>query len=250
MKTAIFVYGQYRDFDVVVKSWNFLNNLDCDVYFSTWDKSHQENPALNYYIEKDVTEDMILKYVPNAKISILNEKNHYGNKLLQTSNPEKMIFHFKKCLEMSKESNIKYDFIMLTRTDNFIKCNFPSENFYLMNKKDRIYGTNSVELCGPKKFFVMDIFFWGDYDVMSNFINTLKDNTKDIHNGLAEHIFESNLFVESTSDKIFIASVRGNIKELNEEEQLIQELVFLKTIDWNDSLFKYTRKLENIENNT
>jgi hypothetical protein len=71
---------------------------------------------------------------------------------------------------MSKENNIKYDFVMLTRTDNFIKCNFPSENFYLMNKKDRIYGTNSVELCGPKKFFVMDIFFWGDYDVMSNFI--------------------------------------------------------------------------------
>ena len=28
MKLAVLVYGMYREFDIAVKSWDFLNNID------------------------------------------------------------------------------------------------------------------------------------------------------------------------------------------------------------------------------
>ena len=46
MKVGVMVYGQYRDFEIAVKSWNFLDN-GYDFYFSTWDKSKQFNNSLN-----------------------------------------------------------------------------------------------------------------------------------------------------------------------------------------------------------
>ena len=92
MKVAVFVYGEYRDFDILVKTWDFLKDLDCDVYMSTWDYSYQENHILGYFVEKQVTENMILDYVPNAKFKIINEKEHYGERYRNVPNPEKIIF--------------------------------------------------------------------------------------------------------------------------------------------------------------
>jgi len=80
MKTAVLVSGMYREFDIAVKSWKFLNDLDCDVYFSTWKKSVQSSTVLDIHIDEDVTEDMILKHIPNAKIKIydVNDYDFFG----------------------------------------------------------------------------------------------------------------------------------------------------------------------------
>ena len=75
MKTAVLVSGMCRQFDIAVKSWKFLNDLDCDVYFSTWKKSVQSSKVLNMYIEEDITEDMILEHIPNAKVKIYDVNN-------------------------------------------------------------------------------------------------------------------------------------------------------------------------------
>ena len=77
MKTAIFVYGQYRDFDVVVKSWNFLNDLDCDVYFSTWDKSYQKNPQsfVDGLKRLHIDDDLGIQILGANKIKIKDTKS-------------------------------------------------------------------------------------------------------------------------------------------------------------------------------
>ena len=82
MKTAVLVSGMCRQFDIAVKSWKFLNDLDCDVYFSTWKKSVQSSKVLNMHVEEDITENTILEHIPNAKIKIydVNDFDFPGDK--------------------------------------------------------------------------------------------------------------------------------------------------------------------------
>ena len=46
-KIAIFINGQFREFDTAVKSWGFLEEFDYDIYVSTWSKSKQVNKRLH-----------------------------------------------------------------------------------------------------------------------------------------------------------------------------------------------------------
>jgi hypothetical protein len=235
MKTAVFVYGEYRDFDIVVKTWDFLKDLDCDVYVSTWDYSCQKNEILGYFVEKNVTKEMILDYVPNAKIMITNEKKHYGNEHYNVYPPEKVIFHSKNCLDIAKDSGIKYDQIIWTRTDNYTKFNFTRDEFYNMNKLDRIYGLSHIFLSSVNEFFVNDVFFISNYNVISNLIDKLPLHMTRFHEDLASHIIKLNLFVEQIGHKIEFCTVRGNIGELNEDELLNMADVFRITNLWNNS---------------
>jgi hypothetical protein len=97
MKLAVLVYGMYREFDIVVKSWDFLNNIDSDVYFSTWDTSKQKNIRLGITIDEEVTEERIKKHIPNATTSVQSE-----NKFTELSNSQKLMYHWKNCLKMVK----------------------------------------------------------------------------------------------------------------------------------------------------
>jgi hypothetical protein len=169
MKVAVLVFGMYREFDISVKSWDFLNELDCDVYFSTWDKSYQENKNMNIFINETITEEKIKNHIPNATISILKEIDFPD---LNTST-KKMIFHWKNCLSMVDKSEKKYDQIMLIRPDAFIKTWIPYSRFNTFIESDRIYGCEWIQLVGNNSYTMDDTFIFGHFDVMSKFIKEL-----------------------------------------------------------------------------
>jgi hypothetical protein len=249
MKIAVFVYGEYRDFDILVKTWKFLKDLDCDVYVSTWDYSYQENHILGYFVEKHVTKEMILDLIPDAKVMVINEKEHYGENYGYIPNPQKIAFHSKNCLAMAKQSGIQYDQAIWTRTDNYCKFNFSYEEFYSMNKPSTIYGLDHLYLSGPNEFFIHDVFFISKYDIMVNLIDTLPLDIMSIHNQLASHILKLNLYVEPIGHKLDFSTVRGNIQELTSIELLNIHKVREKTFLWNDSLYKHKKKIESENNN-
>ena len=66
MKIAVIVYGMYREFDIAVKSWNFIDDSDFDFYFSTWSKSIQKCEPLGY----DLNEDINTKFENNNVIYV------------------------------------------------------------------------------------------------------------------------------------------------------------------------------------
>ena len=66
-----------KKFEFVVKSWDFLDKLNCDVFISTWDRSVQINHQLNIYVDEIITEEKILNVLPEAKISILKESDYF-----------------------------------------------------------------------------------------------------------------------------------------------------------------------------
>lgn len=228
MKLAVFVYGMYREFDIAVKSWNFLREIDNDVYFSTWDTSIQKNKRLNITVNEKVTPDRILNHIPTATINIESD-------ILPLSNPQKMIYHWKQCLRMMRESGKQYDLIMLTRPDSF-KVIQDSKSIYKWNAPNVLYGLERIvdSTTGP---FIQDIFFVGNTETISRLIDTISPDIDSIHNGLANHILSLGYEVEEV-EGIHIATVRANTRSLNDNELTLSK-VFAKTTEWGDNQEQY-----------
>ena len=196
MKVAVLVTGMYREFDTTIKSWDFMKVLDCDFYFSTWNKSIQKNSKLGIDLNEDITPDLITKHIPNAKINILNQSDYDFSSDTFYHNA-KQIFHWKNALRMVKESGIDYDAIMITRTDNYIYYLESFENFNNFIKEDRIYGLTPIYISGPNQLFLMDYFFFGNFTNMSKMIETLPNEMPhNIHGDLARHLLSIELVVE------------------------------------------------------
>jgi hypothetical protein len=220
MSIAVLVCGEYREFDIAVKSWSFLNDLNCDVYFSTWNKSIQVCEGLNIYLDEDVTEERILSHIPTATVSVLNEYDHFPK--IEGFDPQintnKMIFHWKKCLEMVRNSGKQYDQIMIMRPDNYQTSKITNiDKFYSYREKDRVYGQQFINITGVKRYFVTDLYFIGDYEVMSNVIDKI-DSTRElretnIQSKLGILFVSLNLYVART-DEFDVVVLRPNVRPL------------------------------------
>jgi hypothetical protein len=197
-KVAVCICGEYRQLDLTYTSWNFLyhSDFECDIYASTWETSRQENKGLGINIFENITEDHYKKYFPNAKI-ILNKIPESYEQILR-QNSAKMYFNWKKAVELVKESNIKYDLLIIIRPDVFLECHENYSRFVDAIKTDRIYGTDWIKLIGVNYFFIDDLIFMGECDTMINFIDEIPLETT-THYGLAKFIISKNLFVERLS---------------------------------------------------
>jgi hypothetical protein len=226
MKIANFVYGQFRQLDIAVKSWNFLHEIDCDTYVSTWDKSIQYSYYLNIFDEFDVTEEMIYNLLPNSTISIINEYEYdiqnYGDyqPRCYVRNSKKTYFHWKNCLRMLKNSGKKYDLIMLNRTDNYFFSQKPYEEYFNIEDKKNIFNHSTdnrgIFLSENNNYTVNDLFFIGNFDLMSNIIENVPKIEKLLHDDFAKYLMSINVEVK-TLKNLEISTLRPNIKNFDGE---------------------------------
>lgn len=225
MKIGIIVFGEFREFEIARKSWSVFESTNCDFYFSTWSKSYQKHEVLNIEIHEEINENHITKYYPNAKIKIHDESNYISNSNygLWNVNIEKMIFHWKYGLKMIKESEVKYDIIILLRHDLFVLYQLPYETLYNLNKPNTIYGQENIKITsidtndGEYNYFVYDTFLMGNYEVMSNLIEKCDFNYgASIHNRLGRQIVELKYYVELI-DSFKCIPVRPNSRNLTHE---------------------------------
>jgi hypothetical protein len=207
MKIAVLFCGEYRQFDIAIKSFDFLNDLDCDYYFSTWNISTQKNVNLNIDITESITEEMILDYLPNVDIDIVDLNSHPN----LDSNTKKMIFHWKNALRMVRDSGKDYDIILLTRPDSFLRINFPVGDFNQMTKKDRIYGIDRISLVGNNTFTMDDTFIVGNSEIIGSFVDTLTLGTH-MHQGFAKTLMDMGLFVDRL--EMGCAIIRANCRDM------------------------------------
>jgi hypothetical protein len=220
----------YREFDIAFKSWNFIKNLDSDVYFSTWNTSKQYNKRLGIQIDEIVDEERILFKLPHSRISILDDTN-------QLSNSEKMIFHWKNALAMLVDSNIDYDYIILTRPDSFLSFNYTKTDLENKCASNRIYGLEEIQQTGDS-LFIQDIFFMGAFNCMSKLIRNIPEKIEvDIHHHIAKHILLNGLFVEKI-DGLYAVTVRANARMLTEDELTLHN-IFTKTSEWGENQEQY-----------
>jgi hypothetical protein len=211
MKVAVLVYGQYRDFDISVTTWDFINHLDCDFYFSTWNKSSQTSEKLNLTYSFDVNEDMIRKFISNSQISILDESIILDTGIALEENTRKIIYHWKNGLKMIRESNVDYDMIFLLRFDTIFTISCEYNEILKLNEDKTLYydGRGDVE-----NKTVSDLFFISKFEVLSEFIDKLNDNAANIHTEISNTISILNLNLKSVIDKLDFQIIRPTVREL------------------------------------
>ena len=196
MRLAVLVTGMYREFYTSIQSWGFIDSMNCDFYFSTWDKSIQKNERLGFDLNEDITPEMIKKLIPHANVEVLKQSDYDFSSDVHYHNG-KQIFHWKNAHRMMLESGIDYDMIMITRTDNYKSYSHSFQEFNNLNKPDRIYGTTPIYISGPSQHFLVDYFFIGSFEPMSKMIITLPNQMpSNIHGELAKHLLSIGLFVE------------------------------------------------------
>ncbi len=226
MRAALLICGEYREFKMAQKTWDFLKDIECDIFVSTWNKSKQVNKNLNIDIEEDITLKDITEYFPSATVSILDEKdyiNDFTGESVYDTNIKKMIFHWKNSYELMKQTKKEYDIIILTRPDNFIKYDSHGSKLFNNNKKRTLYGVKYITIRGidmtklkydentsDYTYFVDDTFVMGNWYEMNNFLQNLNSNfTKSIHNELSKYILSLNYFVDVV-DNLNVIQFRPN----------------------------------------
>ncbi len=221
MKLAILVCGEYREFELAHRSWDFLTKTDNDVFFSTWDRSIQENKGLNVRIEESISEEKIKQFLPNAFISIVDS----GVNESLPNNTHRMHYHWKNALSML--NNRDYTHIILIRPDIFYQ-NHREEytNYDRQIHSNVLYGGERITLVGNNVFGVDDTFFLGTFDTMSEFIDDLPIETE-MHHGLAHYIINKGWYVNQL--QMGTSIVRGNCRNLKE---LDMNIVGQKRHEW------------------
>lgn len=133
-KIAILISGEYRKFDITRKTMNFLDDIDVDVYISTWDKTIYSSPKIGLYVEEDITFDRIIKDINRPAIIRIDDHNLFNNYRYNS----KMIYKWKTGLQLIKSSKIAYDNVLVLRPDLFFNNHFPVSLSMLEQYTDNI----------------------------------------------------------------------------------------------------------------
>jgi hypothetical protein len=167
MKVACLIGGEFRTFTQCFPTWDFLNDVDHDVFMSTWSKTFRYSTNFTDYpssdwkkthpnVVSDVHETEIRKVVGDRLrfLNIDDEINfdHRGNK---------QIYHWQKCLFALMNCLTEYDFALITRPDLLLTRN-TNVNMFDMLDKAKLYGGSNISLTPPPLPYVVtvnDIFF-------------------------------------------------------------------------------------------
>jgi hypothetical protein len=197
-KVAVLVIGEFREFEIAHKSWEFLNHIDYDLFISTWDTSTEINQPLNININETVEKSQILKYFPDAYVNIKHNPEHISNVV-------RYAIHLRSLFNMMEISGNEYDIVMLIRPDLYLREN---ESFgeYINNISETniIYGFSHAYQKKPPNFLhVNDVLFVGPASLMRNTFLSFRSSDithHSVHYHLARHFIDNDVYVQPFSD--------------------------------------------------
>jgi hypothetical protein len=190
IKIAVCFAGQYRTFDddVVQKTLKYylIDKYECDFYFSTWD-----NRGVSIHggesVKKDdiITEYNIKSYLNECTIDIENFLE-WESKLdiLYKSLMINSGLHYGCIPQLYKKARVvsmiptnkSYDFVIVTRPDNFIFGEFELNK--LINTPSRIWNGNPMGKWPYYPNRIYDVMYMGDSNsikLLSNAYNHISE---------------------------------------------------------------------------
>jgi hypothetical protein len=207
LKIAVQLYGNlrtYRDCFPNLKQY-LLDHYDCDVFIHTWDTLDHNTKAWHKLNEgkeivelntDDIRQELVQLYNPKSVTIEKQEPKDLGNitdKVGQTYSIfgiSCMMRTMKKVntlrVRYQKENNVKYDFVLCTRPDIFLKRQFLIESFTdlftqkELNKSIFITGCK----CGADSTILNDLRYIGGKDLLyfakPKIISSLYKNRKKV----------------------------------------------------------------------
>jgi len=122
-KIAVIISGEYRTFTMCRTTMAFLDDLDNDIYVSTWDVSEMKSPLLQIDITEQITTDKINKDLNRSAAIEIESLSEFKDKVNTIINIRKMAHRWERGLKLVKESGVQYDFILIVRPDMFFDNN-------------------------------------------------------------------------------------------------------------------------------
>ena len=230
-KIAVLIFGEYRSFDLCVRTYDPILAGN-DIYFSTWDESHQTNP-----LDNTLTHNVV--GITDAKIrNILSDYNvvatcidHYEHSYwsrIRYNAP--MLHRIHRGLNLIRESGIQYDIIIVTRPDIYFNTfHTPIDWDMLCNGK--LYaswfhneGFLSEHLLISRADIIMSNIFMSESDWQTC------DET-DWHKRFHNHVLSSGIKIENMSFMPSLVFVRPNIETINSYDDAHSNFIF-----WRDTI--------------
>ena len=171
MKTAILLFGDYRQFEKASISHEFFKYMDVDFFISTWDKTTSYDEHYDSNIEK-ITDYRINKFLlKNAVFHSIVDENLYANK----SSTEKMIFHWKVLAKALRESTVEYDCVCLLRIDFYIKS-FNYDELVLESQSNKLHvGYGGYVEEEDNLYNIADVSYSGKPEIVLDYIDRIPE---------------------------------------------------------------------------
>lgn len=165
-RIAVLISGEYRTFDIAVKTWNWLHELDeVDVYVSTWDYCAKTKQHINqsFFVKAFRSPIKVCINCPQ----MLQLTQPFYPQFPQFTNTIKMVTLWKKGIELIEQSGIHYDKMVLIRPD----CKFVNTTIlnHLSNAQPSIIYTSWQS--DDNKF--SDVMWLGEYVCIKGAIQSL-----------------------------------------------------------------------------
>ena len=245
MKIAVFLYGEYRQFELAVNIYkDKLSSYNPDYYVASWDYSREKSDLGTYDEEHIVTEDMIKKYLPNAIVSLRKDKDRLSRFT------HKIYEHLTMCADMCVDSGKDYDMIIVKRIDGF---EIFDDSLFSNIDTNSLYTVKG--LSDGIKFDFVDLFFYGGVKPVLHFINEFCHKISlglkvMCHKDPDKFLYHSNISVKKFPEKVMTCLIRPNMLDLfkncksySDITQDIRSLNSKATSEWYDVLRKTVSKV-------
>lgn len=180
-KTLLIFFGELRTFEHIVPHLKKLNEVD--VMISTWNESNHNG----YKFQVD--ENLIRSIYKDIKYCNIIDFNQIENFKLKP-NSWKLFYHWKTFIN-NLENSQQYDKIIFHRTDllsnwhSILDINVENDVMYLHTDN---YPDN-YPIKNKNSFWINDYYFFGKFEIVKKFINSLTDVADD------ENYFETSHFI-------------------------------------------------------
>lgn len=181
MKIAIVISGDYRTFDMCRKTMAFIDDLDNDIYFSTWNKTNLKNSYLRIDYQEDITNEKIQNTINrDIRAITIGDPPQFSN---WVPNGVNMIDRWYKGLQLVKQTEVCYDFIVLLRPDLFFNVNSPRGKLSIVSQQwyKHIFYCNTSPMPNSDAINLNDFIMVGSPDILNSIITQelIEDFTKD-----------------------------------------------------------------------
>lgn len=244
-RIAVVISGEYRTFDMAVKTMPFLQADNVDIYFSTWNMSVQVNVDLDVNITEHITVEKIERAIAPKKLTGCNIQPRSKYDFAKCRYNTQMIDRWKWGLTLVKNSKVEYDVIMLMRPDLGFRQIYNPDYFtsldqFLDMPDDIIMTAWNQEGKEPR---MDDVLFIGKAKSMMDTILSIsihewnRSDDYDWHRWLYNEFQRQARVTKRTFPHVVVVFCRGTVVEGDDYDQMR-----IKSVLWRNNQVENLRK--------
>lgn len=171
MKIAVLISGEYRTFGICRDTMKFLDDPRVDIYITTWDKTIYDEAKIGYHVKEDITVEQI--EADMRKPAVIDIEPCDTVKELRYNS--KMVHKWKRGLQLIKDSNVEYDYVLMIRPDLFFTRAVNHSFNFVEKYKDKLgFGWFHPE---TQPGFLNDIIVFSSYNLIMSLFDPLTVET-------------------------------------------------------------------------